>query len=113
MSWRTPSLLVQLPFCSWRAMCVGLPLSSAYRSHERDSAAMSAWRARTKGVLAITLHGRLEILNGICLAGPAVDQHRGAGRRHCFIQRGPGRWALPADRHAMARDIAEGGGPRP
>jgi hypothetical protein len=29
---------------------------------------MSAWRARTKGALAITHHGRVEIVNGICLA---------------------------------------------
>lgn len=36
--------------------------------HERESAAMSAWRARTKGALPITLHGRLEITNGIGLA---------------------------------------------
>lgn len=36
--------------------------------HELDSAAMSTWRARTKGALPITPHGRLEIVNGICLA---------------------------------------------
>ena len=36
--------------------------------HEPESAAMSAWRARTKGALPITEHGRLEIVNGICLA---------------------------------------------
>jgi predicted nucleic acid-binding protein len=36
--------------------------------HEPESAAMSTWRARTKGALPITLHGRLEIINGICLA---------------------------------------------
>ena len=36
--------------------------------HESESAAMSAWRARTRGVLPITEHGRLEIVNGICLA---------------------------------------------
>ena len=29
---------------------------------------MSAWRRRTKGALPITLHGRLEVVNGICLA---------------------------------------------
>lgn len=29
---------------------------------------MSAWRARVKGPLPITEHGRLEIVNGICLA---------------------------------------------
>ena len=29
---------------------------------------MSAWRWRTKGALPLTLHGRLEIVNGICLA---------------------------------------------
>jgi predicted nucleic acid-binding protein len=36
--------------------------------HEPQSAAMSAWRARAKGALPITPHGRLEIVNGICLA---------------------------------------------
>ena len=36
--------------------------------HELESAAMSAWRARTKGSLPITEHGRLEIVNGIGLA---------------------------------------------
>ena len=36
--------------------------------HAPESAAMSAWRARTKGALPITEHGRLEIVNGICLA---------------------------------------------
>ena len=36
--------------------------------HEPQSAAMSAWRARTKGALPITPHGRLEIVNSICLA---------------------------------------------
>ena len=29
---------------------------------------MSAWRGRLKGALAVTLHGRVEIVNGICLA---------------------------------------------
>jgi hypothetical protein len=37
--------------------------------HEPASAAMSAWRSRTKGALPVTPHGRLEIVNGICLAG--------------------------------------------
>jgi predicted nucleic acid-binding protein len=37
--------------------------------HESASAAMSAWRSRTKGALPVTPHGRLEIVNGICLAG--------------------------------------------
>jgi hypothetical protein len=36
--------------------------------HEPQSAAMSAWRSRTRGALPITPHGRLEIVNGICLA---------------------------------------------
>jgi len=36
--------------------------------HQRESAAMSAWRARSKGALAVTHHGRAEIVNGICLA---------------------------------------------
>lgn len=36
--------------------------------HEPESAAMSAWRARITGALPITEHGRLEIVNGICLA---------------------------------------------
>jgi predicted nucleic acid-binding protein len=36
--------------------------------HEPESAAMSAWRIRTKGALPLSEHGRLEIVNGICLA---------------------------------------------
>jgi hypothetical protein len=37
--------------------------------HESASAAMNAWRRRTSGPLPVTEHGRLEIVNGICLAG--------------------------------------------
>ena len=37
--------------------------------HERDSAAMNAWLRRAKGPLALTHHGRVEIINAICLAG--------------------------------------------
>jgi len=37
--------------------------------HERESTAMNAWRLRTKEPLAITHHGRVEIINAICLAG--------------------------------------------
>ena len=44
--------------------------------HEPESAAMSAWRARTRGPLPVTRHGRLELVNGICLAA-----FRGAIRR--------------------------------
>jgi predicted nucleic acid-binding protein len=36
--------------------------------HEPESAAMSAWRGRTRGPLALTQHARAEITNGICLA---------------------------------------------
>ena len=36
--------------------------------HEPESAAISAWRRRTSGALPVTEHGRLEIINGICLA---------------------------------------------
>ncbi len=36
--------------------------------HQPESAAMNTWRARTRGPLAITHHGRAEIVNGICLA---------------------------------------------
>ena len=36
--------------------------------HEPESAAMSVWRRRINGALPITGHGRLEIINGICLA---------------------------------------------
>ena len=36
--------------------------------HEPESAAMSVWRRRINGALPITRHGRLEIINGICLA---------------------------------------------
>lgn len=43
--------------------------------HAPRSAAMSAWRARTPGALPMTLHGRVEIVNGICLAAfrKAID----------------------------------------
>ena len=36
--------------------------------HEPESSAMNAWRRRTRGALPLTTHGRLEIVNGICLA---------------------------------------------
>jgi len=36
--------------------------------HQPGSTAMSARRARAKGALAVTHHGRVEIVNGICLA---------------------------------------------
>jgi hypothetical protein len=36
--------------------------------HEPASAAMNAWRRRITGALPMTPHGRLEIVNGICLA---------------------------------------------
>lgn len=36
--------------------------------HDRTSAAMNVWRAKTKGSLPITHHGRVEVINGICLA---------------------------------------------
>jgi predicted nucleic acid-binding protein len=36
--------------------------------HEPESAAMSRWRARTRGALPLAEHGRLEIVNAINLA---------------------------------------------
>lgn len=36
--------------------------------HQSGSAAMNAWRAKTKGAFPITHHGRVEVVNGICLA---------------------------------------------
>jgi predicted nucleic acid-binding protein len=36
--------------------------------HQPESTAMNAWRAKTKGALRVTHHGRVEIVNGICLA---------------------------------------------
>jgi len=36
--------------------------------HQSESAAMNAWRGRTKGALVVTHHGRVEVVNGICLA---------------------------------------------
>ena len=36
--------------------------------HEPESGAMSVWRRRIDGALPITEHGRLEVINGICLA---------------------------------------------
>lgn len=37
--------------------------------HQPESARMSLWRARAHGPLTVTHHGRVEIINGICLAG--------------------------------------------
>ena len=36
--------------------------------HQSESAAMNVWRAKTKGALPITHHGKVEVVNGICLA---------------------------------------------
>ena len=36
--------------------------------HHPDSASISAWRARVRGPLPVTHHGRVEIVNGLCLA---------------------------------------------
>ena len=36
--------------------------------HQPESEAMSAWRGKIKGALTITHHGRVEVVNGICLA---------------------------------------------
>lgn len=36
--------------------------------HEPESAAMSRWRARARGALTVSRHGRLELVNGLCLA---------------------------------------------
>ncbi len=36
--------------------------------HQPESAAMNAWRGRIKGALVVTHHGRVEVINGICLA---------------------------------------------
>jgi predicted nucleic acid-binding protein len=40
--------------------------------HEPESRAMAAWRAKTTGPLAVTPHGRVELVNGLALAA-----HRG------------------------------------
>jgi len=36
--------------------------------HEPDSKRMTAWRAKVRGSLAVTHHGRVELVNGIALA---------------------------------------------
>lgn len=36
--------------------------------HEEGSREMAAWRARTRGPLAVTHHGRTEIVNALCRA---------------------------------------------
>lgn len=36
--------------------------------HEPESAAMARWRSKIRGPLVVTPHGRVEMLNGICLA---------------------------------------------
>jgi predicted nucleic acid-binding protein len=41
--------------------------------HQPQSLRMNAWRARTRGPLAVTHHGRVEIINGICLAAYRRD----------------------------------------
>lgn len=40
--------------------------------HEPESRAMATWRAKTTGPLAVTPHGRVELVNGLALAA-----HRG------------------------------------
>jgi predicted nucleic acid-binding protein len=37
--------------------------------HQGGSQEMAAWRGKTKGALAVTHHGRTEIINAICRAG--------------------------------------------
>jgi predicted nucleic acid-binding protein len=37
--------------------------------HQQGSREMAAWRARVRGPLAVTHHGRTEIINAICRAG--------------------------------------------
>jgi predicted nucleic acid-binding protein len=46
--------------------------------HQPESAPMSIWRSRFRGPLAVTHHGRVEIINGICLAGFRQDVTREA-----------------------------------
>jgi predicted nucleic acid-binding protein len=36
--------------------------------HEPQSRSMAAWRAKAKGPLAVTHHGRVELINGLALA---------------------------------------------
>jgi predicted nucleic acid-binding protein len=36
--------------------------------HEPESRAMATWRAKTTGSLAVTSHGRVELVNGLALA---------------------------------------------
>lgn len=36
--------------------------------HQAGSREMTAWRAKTRGALAVTHHGRLEVINAICRA---------------------------------------------
>lgn len=41
--------------------------------HQPESAAMSAWRGKIKGALVMTHYGRVEVINGICLAAHRSD----------------------------------------
>jgi predicted nucleic acid-binding protein len=41
--------------------------------HQRESATMNAWRARSRHPVALTHHGRAEIVNAICLAAFRKD----------------------------------------
>lgn len=48
--------------------------------HQAGSREMSAWRGRTSGTLAVTHHGRVEIINAICRAAFAGHlTEKGAG----------------------------------
>ena len=41
--------------------------------HQAGSREMSAWRAKVRGPLAVTHHGRTEVINAICLAEALSD----------------------------------------
>jgi predicted nucleic acid-binding protein len=45
--------------------------------NEPESRAMTAWRARARGPLSVTHHGRVELVNGIALAAHRrlIDEH--------------------------------------
>jgi predicted nucleic acid-binding protein len=44
--------------------------------HEPESRGMTAWRAKTRGAMVVTHHGRVELTNGIALAAyrQLIDQ---------------------------------------
>jgi predicted nucleic acid-binding protein len=61
--------------------------------HQAESAAMSAWRSRVRGPLLVTHHGRVEVIDGICLAAFRSDISAAAMRDRAATTKRPARAA--------------------